>query len=40
MHDRYYRVDLAKNMLTVHGIDQDSKRLWLTPEYHELGFLS
>lgn len=32
-------------MLTVHGIDQDGKRLfgkrlWLTPEYHELGFLS
>ncbi len=21
----------------VHGIDQDGKRLWLTPEYHELG---
>lgn len=27
-------------MLTVHGIDQDGKRLWLTLEYHELGFLS
>jgi len=32
-------------MLTVHGSDQDGillfvKLLWLTPEYHELGFLS